>query len=494
MKGRLVSFALISHRADLSKIQIIDTYKVNDASVYITNDGKYLIVEPLLTKESHDIYQEMMEQLFYSLEPLSKTDDPINYIEKHMWKEAEDRAITDSFSKYFHSLRYYLIRDILGYGILDVLMRDENIEEITAERFDTKIGIIHRKFSEFNILDTNISFGSADSMGSYIQRLMQKTGNTVTAATPIMNAMTKEGDRITVTYGQEVSLPGPTLDIRKFTRDPFTITHLLEFGALTGLMASYFWMLFDAKAFGLVVGETGSGKTTMINGLMGLSNPRWKIVTIEETPELQIPHYRWERLITRTSPMITQSNFDITIMELIKASLRLRPDFEIVGEVRGEEAQFLFQSAATGHGGLTSFHGSSAESALNRLASDPINIKSSQQMLLWFIAHMTKLKTADKKIVRKIVSVKEVMPKTESVSLHELFKYDQKTSSYNIDTIDQLIEKSTKVQDAANILNVEPKEDLQKRIDLLGECQKSSAHSVEQVFSVISKYYANNLG
>jgi flagellar protein FlaI len=253
-------------------------------------------------------------------------------------------------------------------------------------------------------------------------------------------------------------------------------------------------MLFDAKAFGLVVGETGSGKTTMINGLMGLSNPRWKIVTIEETPELQIPHYRWERLITRTSPMITQSNFDITIMELIKASLRLRPDFEIVGEVRGEEAQFLFQSAATGHGGLTSFHGSSAESALNRLASDPINIKSSQQMLLWFIAHMTKLKTADKKIVRKIVSVKEVMPKTESVSLHELFKYDQKTSSYNIDTIDQLIEKSTKVQDAANILNVEPKEDLQKRIDLLGECQKSSAHSVEQVFSVISKYYANNLG
>lgn len=489
MKEKLVHFELVSHQANISEFHIIDSYQVNDANIYITNDGEYLVVEPPLTKDAHIIYQEMMEQLFYSLEPLHNSADPVNYLEKHLWKEAEDRAMTDILSRCFQSLRYYLVRDILGYGILDVLMHDDNIEEITAERFDTKIGVIHRRFTEFNILDTNISFNTHQTMNSYIQRLVQKTGNAVTTAVPIVNTITKEGDRIAVTYGSEVSLPGSTLDIRKFTRQPFTISHLLELETLNEIIAAYFWMLFDAKAFGLVIGETGSGKTTILNALLGLTNPRWKIVTIEETPELKIPHVRWERLITRTSPLITNSNFDISIMDLIRASLRMRPDFEVVGEVRGKEAQFLFQSAATGHGGLTTFHGSSAESALNRLESEPINIKASQQMLLWFVAHVTRLKTLDKKITRKIVDIKEVTPQLNSVALHDLFIFDQKTSSYNIVTVDQLIKKSIKVHDAANILNVEPKEDLEKRIDLLEECKRSHAHTINEIFSIISNYY-----
>jgi flagellar protein FlaI len=176
-------------------------------------------------------------------------------------------------------------------------------------------------------------------------------------------------------------------------------------------------------------------------------------------------------------------------MDLIRASLRMRPDFEIVGEVRGQEAQYLFQSAATGHGGICTIHGSGAESALNRLASDPINIKSSQQMLLWFVAHVTRLRTAEKKIIRKIVSIKEVMSAADSVLLHELFWYDQKTSNYNINSIDDLVTKSKKIHDAANTLNVEPREDLEKRMNLLAKCQ-TSAHSAQDVFTIISKYYS----
>lgn len=464
---------------------MVETYEVGNCTVCITKDGQYLVVEPPLTSEAYAAYSEMMEQLYYSLEPISRSDDPIRYIEDHLWKEAERCARTDFLAENFVGLRYYLVRDILGYGILDVLMRDENVEEITVERFDRNVGIIHRRHSEFGIMNSNICFESIGQMDSYIQRTVQKTGSIVTTAMPIMSTMTKEGDRVTVTYGGEVSLPGPTINIRKFTRRPLAMVDLLRLGTLNELIAAYLWMLIDAKSFGLLVGETGSGKTTVANAVIGLSNPRWKIVTVEETPELKIPHYRWVRLITRTSSSITQQSFDINVMDLIRASLRMRPDFEIVGEVRGREAQYLFQSAATGHGGLTTFHASSAESALSRLGSEPINIGAGEQMLLWYIAHVTRIKDPQRRIMRKVVSIKEVGAQNGRISLHEVFAFDQKTDRYNIETLDELLQRSVRVGDAAAFLNVDARDDLQKRIEFL------TGHGAdERLQDAIARFYA----
>ncbi|TBR21607.1 MAG: ATP-binding cassette domain-containing protein [Candidatus Nitrosotenuis sp.] len=489
----LPNFDVICNVARPVGIDVIDSYKVGDAYVFITRLGQYLVSEPILNIEAYTVYSNIMQRLFLSMAPMMKNDNPVSYIEKYLWEEANQQAITDVVSKNFCSLRYYLIRDVLGYGILDVLMKDEKLEEITVERFDRNVGVIHRQFSEFNILDTNIVFGTTELLNSYIQKLMQKTGTSVSFATPIVNAMTSEGHRIIVTYDQEVSLPGSTLDIRKFTQDPYTIVHLLESGELNNLMAVYLWFLLDAKSFGLIVGETGSGKTTLLNTIIGLTNPRWKIVTIEEIPELKISHYRWQRLFTRTSSTITQNTkFDISTMDLIKSSLRMRPDFEIVGEVRGEEAQYLFQSAATGHGGLTTFHSSGAESALNRLAAEPINIKTSQQMLLWFIVHVTRFRTLGKKITRKIVTLDEIVPRNNDVQLVNIFKYDIKSGKYNINSIDELIVKSKRIQHAADILNVDLKEDLEQRILLLNECIQKNTKSQNQIDLIISKYYGNN--
>ena len=480
--------------ADISNVDVVEQYSIGQAKVFVTKDGRYLIVEPKITAQGHEIYEHMMEQLFLSLEPLENARDPVSYIETHIWKEAEQQAILDQVKSNFTELKYFLVRDIIGYGILDVMMNDDNIEEITAERFDKTVGVIHRKFTEFNILDSNVLFGSEDVMNSYIQRLVQRTGHTVTAAAPVMNAMTPTGDRITVTYEREVSLPGPTIDIRKFTRQPYTITHLLELGAMSKLMAAYLWILFDAKAFGLIIGETGSGKTTTINSLMCLTNPRWKIVTIEETPELKIPHYRWERLFTRTSSMISDSanNYDITIMDLIKASLRMRPDFEIVGEVRGEEAFALFQSAATGHGGLTSFHASGVESALSRLSAEPINIRASQQMLLWFVLHITRMRNDKKQIVRRVASLNEVIPRHEGrVELSEIFRYDIKRNSFGTETPEELIKKSQRLQQAADLLNIDNLSgELKTRMYLIEQCLKNKAKKIDDVFAILGKYYS----
>ncbi len=484
-----MKFKALCLYAEPNAVDVMEYYSVNGARVYVTKDARYLVVEPELSSDAHAIYSKMMEVLFYSLKPLTQSPDPVSYIEEHIWEEAEDLAIVDKVKNVFEQLRYYLVRDVVGYGILDVLMKDDDVEEVTCESYDRKLGVIHRRHTEHNILDTNIMFGNADAMNSYIQRIMQKTGKSVTAAVPIMDSVTKEGDRIMVTYGSEVSLPGPTIDIRKFPRTPYTITHLLKFNTLSKLMAAYLWILLDAKAFGLVVGETSAGKTTMINSLMCLTNPRSKIVTIEETPELQIPHYRWQRLFTRSSPMITESKFDVNMMDLIKASLRMRPDFEIVGEVRGEEAYALFQSAATGHGGLTSIHASSAEAALGRLSSEPINIKASQQMLLWFILHITRMKAIDGSVVRRVVSVKEAVPKHDSVELVEIFRYIPKEDIFEPSDIQEVVRRSSRLKQASYMLNSDRSIDLQKRVSLLENCVEENAATVQQVSNILESYY-----
>jgi len=184
-----------------------------------------------------------------------------------------------------------------------------------------------------------------------------------------------------------------------------------------------------------------------------------------------------------------KGNFDLDIMDLGKLAMRKRPDFVIVGESRGEETRQLFQIAATGSGGLTSFHASGPQAALSRLESDPINIKVSQQMTLGFIAHVTWLRTKGK-MNRRMMSITEVVPTKDSVKLLEIFSYDEKNDKHLPESIDELISKSKKLQYANRLLGIEDRvKDLELRMSLLQECIDKKAHDIMDVFDILSKYY-----
>ncbi|MEM2068082.1 MAG: type II/IV secretion system ATPase subunit, partial [Nitrososphaerota archaeon] len=275
---------------------------------------------------------------------------------------------------------YYIDRDLMGFGPLNVIMEDYKVEDISCDGLYIPIYVWHR---DFESMPTNISFTDREALDDFIIHLAHKAGKHVSSAFPIVDAMIYGKHRLAATFREEISPRGSTFTIRKFRERPFSVTELIVSNVLNSEMGAYFWLLIENKASLMLIGATGSGKTTLLNALTTFIKPRMKIVTCEETAEINIPRDNWVRFVTRESYGLGSTERGaVELFDLVKTSLRYRPDYLIVGEVRGEEAFVLFQAIATGHGGLTTVHAEDVESAVKRLMSPPMNIPETHISLL----------------------------------------------------------------------------------------------------------------
>lgn len=466
-------------------------YTINGATVYITTDGRYLVSEPKLSRTAEKIWGRLMDNLYYSYSD-SQKDHIVQSVKDRLEDEAKQTAVLDTYNKEREAIEYYLIRDIAGYRELDVLMNDPGIEDIICTRFDREVAIIHKNHLEQEMLKTNIRFQTQETFDNLLQIISQRQGHAPTTSKPIVYCSTPNNDRITITWKNEISHPGSTLAIRKFPREPYTITHLLDAGVLSTLMAAYVWIMNDARSFSFIVGETGSGKTTAINALVCMSHPRWHILTIEEVRELTIPHFWKEHLVTRSSPHLVKSDYDIDIAGLGMAALRKKPHYVIVGEVRGPEVQQLFQIALTGHGCVSSIHAPSAHDLLVRLGGDQMRVTPTQQKSISYLLNIQKIKTKNGKIARKATSITEITGDAEP-QLYELFAYDPRNDTFAPGTIDELLGSSKRLDSAIRFLGItDIAQDIEKRIHLLQECLRCKAYDVRRVFDIISRYYNVN--
>ena len=283
-----------------------------------------------------DVSEELEEKKKILLSKLEKVvrivDTPVDYSKVKF----SSRKIPIERRMYTY-LRYYLIRDKVGLGVLEPFIRDPWIEDVTAKG----VGFIYLIHKIFGPLETNIEFKTMEELDLFVIRLSERVGKPVSHARPIVDATLPDGSRLNIVYGADVSLNGSNFTIRKFSKVPISITQLIAWNTLNEYIAAYLWMLLENSMSGLVCGETASGKTTTLNAISVFIPPTAKIISIEDTAEVQLPHPNWVRELTRETGSKESS---ITMFDLLKTALRQRPNYIIVGEIRGPEAAVAFQA------------------------------------------------------------------------------------------------------------------------------------------------------
>jgi len=474
---------------------ILDKYQVDQAIVYIVeSDGKglYIVGEPELSPEEMHAYSLLMENLYFSLKPIAKMKDPMKYLETFIWETAEDVGIVNQVQKSFQKIRYYIARDAFGYGLIHVPMMDPDVEEISCTGYGKPVTVIHRRFTEYDWLDTNIIFPSEDALGTFVQRMAQRVGKSVTTAIPFTDAMSREGHRLAMTFAGEVTLPGSTFCIRKFPESPLSMAHLLKFRTLSPLMASYLWIIAEHRGFIMILGAMGTGKTVTANTILTMIDPNLKIATIEDTPELRIPHKSWQRFKSRMSYSITESKFDVDLMDLVKLSLRYRPDYIVVGEVRGEEIRALIQAAALGHGCLCTFHSESPEAALVRMRSPPMNVSEGGLMLIWCFVQLTRTKDEHGKVIRRVLEVVEVVPGEDRLELKRVFTWDARTDTFEPADAFEVVRRSRRLKTVMRLTGWTEEdlaEELRKRAEYLKKIVDEDKLRYSEFSEAIRRFY-----
>ena len=391
-------------------------------------------------------------------------------------------------NEYLEGLSRKFLRDIIGYGAIDPLIQDDELEEIMIIGTSKPIFVYHRKYG---MMKTNLQFRDEGELRDLIDSIARQINRRIDQESPILDGRLMDGSRINATI-PPVSADGPSLTIRKFRRDPLTIIDLINSRTISVDLAGFLWLCIDGlgvkSANAIISGGTSSGKTTTLNALSAFINPNERIITIEDTLELQIPHEHVIRMETR--PANVEGKGELTMNDLVKNSLRQRPDRIIVGEVRADEAITLFTALNTGHSGFGTLHSNDARETITRLTNEPMSVPEIMIQAIDFIIMQNRIYTPSGVSFRRISEVAEVVGMEEgTVQLNKIFQWNPER-----DTIDNIGITSNTLQQIANLSGksiIELQNEIENRKLVLRHMINQNIRSVEGVNSVIELYYKN---
>ena len=396
----------------------------------------HIAIEPTIIVDVEDLIPEVENRLVHWAEEIGRIEDKeekrvllLDLIDKICTSNPKNKGSKLPVSPMeLEGIKYRIIRDKIGLGVLQPLLLDPNIEDISC----SGIGHIFIEHKIFKSVQSSICFATHDEVDEFAVWLGEWIKSPVTVRNPLVDSVLPDGSRINIVYGREISKRGSNFTIRKFSGTPLSVLELISFGSLNYMMASYLSFMLEEGMNVFVVGATASGKTTLLNAINTFMKPDAKIVTIEDTPEVHVPHKNWVQEVTRHMGADNKGG-EVGMFELLKAALRQRPDRIIVGEIRSIEAVVAFQAMQTGHGVMSTFHAASVEKLIQRLTGDPINIPKTYIDNLNLAVSQSAVRLADGRGARRVLSINEIIgydPISESFSFLEAFRWNPATDEF----------------------------------------------------------------
>ncbi len=458
---------------------------------------KYIVIEPTLNEKEQELYDKILEDLIGIAQsmPVPPNLDEIDKVilalyDKTVSVGAKKRGLKllkggkIVLSKpLYDKMKYFLLRNRVGYGKLEPLFKDPNLEDIHC----TGVGKLSTIHKIFGMVEVSIEFKDDLELNRYIIEVSERVERPVSDAHSIVDAMMPDGSRVNFIYGRDISLEGSSFTIRKFSKVPVSITQIISWKTMSAELAAYLWICLENGMNLFVCGETASGKTTTLNAISTFIKPDDKVYTVENTPEVTLPHSTWQHLLTREAGKET----DVTMQDLLIAALRSRPNYILVGEIRGEEGNIAFQAMQTGHPVMSTFHAGNVRTMIQRITGEPINVP------ITFVDNLN-LSLIQQAVMRNGKSIRRVLSLTEieryyepekKMVTREVFEWDP---AKDVHLFKGLFNSYILEQKIARMLGYKNTRDIYKEMDLrvkiLNKMIELKIFNYYDVWDVVKKY------
>jgi flagellar protein FlaI len=478
---------------DMELMETIDLTNYIDVEIYLdvkTNEYFYHPIEPKLGPKQKEVLDFIMDTLNKALS--YNKDTKADFEEKKKFLNNEVESILNDYSSkigeisqaFIDPIQYYIRREFLGYGKINSIMMDPGVEDVSCDGTGIPVFVYHR---DFGSIRTTIQFDTDEELEGFVVSLAQRAGKTISVAHPILDATLPEGHRLNATFGREVTTRGSSFTIRKFKEDPLTITDLVKFGTMSSEMAAHFWMTVQYGESIIFAGGTASGKTATMNAVSIFIPTSAKIISIEDTREVNLPHQNWIAGITRGSAEGTKDT-DIDMYQLLRAALRQRPEYVLVGEVRGKETMTMFQAMATGHTTYSTMHADSVKSIVYRLENPPISIPRVLITALNLVAIHNQIRVKGMRVRRitELVEIVGIEPTSLEIITNRVYKWEAAGDHFVFGGHSNLYEK---VMDFDDMTRDEVITELNRRAEIIDWMLRNEVRKFRDVSTIVAEYY-----